>query len=737
MITLRCAWLIANRSDLRDNQQAPLRVANNPAMDPVILNHLNGRSLTVRIDSAAALRPEQGSSFKVGVQVRNDEDVPVRWTAERPLHLAYRWLSPQEETIVRDGPRTRIPGPLLPGETVQLQLGCLAPNEPGDYVLVVSLVLEGVAWACDGPDAGWDRIAIHVTPPCQWPVELEQSFGGKALRAGLAATRLKDELIAHSKQHCLAMSETLTSPPTLVEGTPQVALGRRREASERSRRIGHRARQWMRRLLGITELQGRFEQIARELGAQVHSVGERVGNLAPAVESQHAMLDRLADASASLAEDAQRKDTAIGELRDAGASLKRAVAALASEVSKELPGRHQDLLEHITRTEISVAQRLANHQQAAARSAAKTGSKLSGDFKDLRNNVDALSKSQDSFRTTISRLVQSDRSVVHELQHGAAVVEIISTLRDIATCVKDDAALEDIKTHIHDVSEKEALYEKNWAYLFAKLDSLLIRQSIPLASSGLVLLRNRFGLLAIEDSDPLAIGYYSSSDLPERATVALIESLLRPGETFVDVGANVGVYTLIAGRKVGATGKVLAFEPASSTCDALRATVAVNGLTRQVEIQECALGSEDGTAELYLAPTSGHNSLVPGLGTSIHAQEIQIRRGDEVLRETQPALIKVDVEGWELDVLEGLTQILDTSRSTNLIVEYSPKHIRHRGMSRENWFGRIKAIRGNVWRLDDEQLALFPVSQAQELPIEGCNLFAGDALPKALEFLLK
>ena len=90
--------------------------------------------------------------------------------------------------------------------------------------------------------------------------------------------------------------------------------------------------------------------------------------------------------------------------------------------------------------------------------------------------------------------------------------------------------------------------------------------------------------------------------LPEAdGSPGFVRSYLRAGDTFVDIGANVGRYTVPAAHRVGPIGRVLALEPTSSTCNALRENIELNGI-RNATVLQMAASSTDGTVELWEFP---------------------------------------------------------------------------------------------------------------------------------------
>ncbi len=156
---------------------------------------------------------------------------------------------------------------------------------------------------------------------------------------------------------------------------------------------------------------------------------------------------------------------------------------------------------------------------------------------------------------------------------------------------------------------------------------------------------------------------------PEKTEV--IRSIVQPGQTFVDVGANKGDFTLLAARRVGPTGRVLAFEPEPSNVRWLRRSIERNGYTN-VEVHELALGDEEGHVTLHLGEKSGWHTIVPGRRTSLGAVQVPLRRLDDVLDGRPIDHLKIDVEGAEMAVLRGAEGTLRASPRVAALVDVHP-----------------------------------------------------------------
>lgn len=142
----------------------------------------------------------------------------------------------------------------------------------------------------------------------------------------------------------------------------------------------------------------------------------------------------------------------------------------------------------------------------------------------------------------------------------------------------------------------------------------------------------------------------------EEAFDAQLMAEMQPGDIVWDIGANVGFYSRKFGEAVGAGGRVLAFEPSPEALEALRLVEQAQG---NVAIAAVALSDAPGTASFFTS-TKG-SSVTDGLrkasDTDIETV-VTVSTGDSFLSSGAPNVIKIDVEGYELDVLKGLPQTL-------------------------------------------------------------------------------
>jgi FkbM family methyltransferase len=167
---------------------------------------------------------------------------------------------------------------------------------------------------------------------------------------------------------------------------------------------------------------------------------------------------------------------------------------------------------------------------------------------------------------------------------------------------------------------------------------------------------------------------------------AVIQQFLRPGDSFVDVGANLGFMTLAAARAVGATGAVFSFEPNKTLVGRLERMLARNAIAN-VTIFPCALGSETGEIGFTQEFNHGINHVLADLATA--PVVVPLRRADDLLAGRLPdagaVLVKMDVEGAELMALRGMPNLVNRA-NTVFVMEICDIWLRQNGGSAAELF---------------------------------------------------
>ena len=158
---------------------------------------------------------------------------------------------------------------------------------------------------------------------------------------------------------------------------------------------------------------------------------------------------------------------------------------------------------------------------------------------------------------------------------------------------------------------------------------------------------------------------------------------VRPGMHVVDIGANQGLYSLLLARLTGAAGKVWAFEPDDLLYEALERNVMLNGVGT-IQARHAALGAQAGTMILHRSLlNSGDNRLSTKDGEAALRERVSVRveRLDHALAGERVDFIKIDVQGWEMEVFRGMQGLLDEPRNAAMTVyfEFWPQGLRDAG----------------------------------------------------------
>lgn len=171
-------------------------------------------------------------------------------------------------------------------------------------------------------------------------------------------------------------------------------------------------------------------------------------------------------------------------------------------------------------------------------------------------------------------------------------------------------------------------------------------------------------LLVGKKSTSSIVQYFNS--LNDFEEMALILHFLTMDDIFVDVGANVGVYSILASGVAGA--KSIAIEPSDESSEIFRQNIAINNLESRITLINCVVGNQ-----------SGHISFTKGLDAINRVtREDDLKKNSELIKEETldnllkndfPSCIKIDVEGFELNVLKGAKEILKKPELKLLLIE--------------------------------------------------------------------
>jgi FkbM family methyltransferase len=168
-----------------------------------------------------------------------------------------------------------------------------------------------------------------------------------------------------------------------------------------------------------------------------------------------------------------------------------------------------------------------------------------------------------------------------------------------------------------------------------------------------------------------------------RDEAILLRKLVRPGMQVVDVGANIGLYSLLFARLVEQNGFVLAFEPEPNLFAILRENCTNNNITNVAPFQ-CALGQANGLASFHRSAFNSGDNRLENSSMGHDAVEVKVERFDDLQPESRPDFVKIDVQGHELGALSGMERALSANPQVQVLFEFFPAGLRRAGTAPES-----------------------------------------------------
>lgn len=184
----------------------------------------------------------------------------------------------------------------------------------------------------------------------------------------------------------------------------------------------------------------------------------------------------------------------------------------------------------------------------------------------------------------------------------------------------------------------------------------------------------------------------------QRTLIKKIFQLARPGDVVVTAGAQLGYVALALAKAVGLTGKVLAFEADPRMVQRCEENLKLNALDKIVDLIPIALGSNEGQLQMSLSSTAGQSSLAIA-HHHLEYTSVPVRTGDDLMQEMGVEKVDgivLDVEGWEVHVLDGLSATITRSRPRWAIVECWDVALHGAGSSSNELLSKLRNFSWNL-----------------------------------------
>ena len=213
----------------------------------------------------------------------------------------------------------------------------------------------------------------------------------------------------------------------------------------------------------------------------------------------------------------------------------------------------------------------------------------------------------------------------------------------------------------------------------------------------------------------LTISHYGTY---EELEAKIMEEKIKVGSIVVDVGANIGLHTLNMARIVGNTGRVFAFEPDPSNFEILGENVKINNY-QNIILEEKAVGDKHGRVTLYQSDNPGNHRLFPQTKQTKGEVEVELTSLDKYFIDSNLAekisFIKIDVEGLEFSVLNGMKNILKNNKKIKILFEFVPENIMEVGFAPIGVLNLLTSIGFKLYCIDERAKKLLRVSKNEEI----------------------
>ena len=195
----------------------------------------------------------------------------------------------------------------------------------------------------------------------------------------------------------------------------------------------------------------------------------------------------------------------------------------------------------------------------------------------------------------------------------------------------------------------------------------------------------------------------NDSDVREKFETEYFKSYIKPGMTVLDLGANIGFYTLLFANLVGKEGRVFAFEPEPNNFSALEKNVKLNGFTNTTLVKR-AVSDKTGKTDLFISESMGRHTIynTKNVRKIIKIESVAL---DDFLEKYPKGIdfIKMDIEGAEYAALLGMSLILKKNKRVKIITEFMPDALRTFGIKPEDYLNLLIKHGFKIFNIDEKE----------------------------------
>jgi len=215
--------------------------------------------------------------------------------------------------------------------------------------------------------------------------------------------------------------------------------------------------------------------------------------------------------------------------------------------------------------------------------------------------------------------------------------------------------------------------------------------------------------------DPLDSLKLSINKSYEEFETELVKRTIKEGNVVVDIGANIGYFTLIFAKLVGKNGSVFAFEPELNNFNILKKNIEINNYAN-VKLVKKAISDKTKIMRLFLNDSNKGSHTLGKQKNNKQSTEIESVRLDDFFDiNNKIDFIKIDIEGAEIDAINGMSKILQNNKDLKILIEYNPLMLKGFGITSQKFFTTLRELNFNIYDLDDQNKKLIHIKSADDL----------------------
>jgi FkbM family methyltransferase len=495
-------------------------------------------------------------------------------------------------------------------------------------------------------------------------------------------------------------------------------------------RIGAILRDLIRRILFT-----RFDSIDHKLEFLLREVTARTDTVVAKADVSFVSLSQKLDAYvANLSEENRRGREELAQQSSQALELRRSVAIaqeLLARVQLQTSALGHDLASQALRLDRSIGalkRDLEELRVGLDEATGALGTSVTAAAEEARRGVAGVNK---TIQANASAVIEEQRRALDSIQSigaatSAAAVEAKQGMAALHKAIQasTSAMVEEQRRALDSIQSSATA---NSEATLASLADVFARIRPPVISAGAdILVAEVAGMIVgVPGNEWRMAAYHAFRGVMEPGLTKYFCTLVKPGTVVVDVGANVGIYTLLAAKLLEGTGKIYSFEPTPRIYEILRDNVQVNSFLELgiVQLHQVAVTDRSGKARLSIFNNdSGHNTLFRD-GKADDEIDVATTSLDEILATQERVdIVKIDAEGAEPLIVRGMQQVIKRNPKIRILLEFAPVHLKRAGSSPLEVLDEFASFGFDIRRIDDVNGDLLSVTPGELAEVFSANL---------------